>query len=92
MSAQPVHHAPSGRQVPESIDGIAQALPSPADRMAFYREIGPLEDPVEREAAIASWWTRAMSAAYGPDRAGFRAAVSARLARTRLPVPGDAGE
>ncbi|MFD0279310.1 hypothetical protein ACFVHB_36185 [Kitasatospora sp. NPDC127111] len=91
MSAQPVHHA-SGPRVPVSIDGIAQALPSPAERMAFYREIGPLEDQVEREAAITSWWTKAMSAAYGPDRAGFRAAVSARIADTRRPLPGDAGE
>ncbi|MGW6916892.1 hypothetical protein ACWGB8_24150 [Kitasatospora sp. NPDC054939] len=91
MSAQPVHRAPGGPRVPVSIDGIARALPTSADRTAFHREIGPLEDQVEREAALTSWWTRAMSAAYGPDRAGFRAAVSARLSGTRRPLPGGAG-
>jgi hypothetical protein len=81
MSAQPVHH--HGPRVPRSIDGIAGALSAP-QRMEFYRELGPVEAPAEREAVLATWWLRAMSAVFGNDRVGFRAAVAPVLATTRV--------
>ncbi|GLW71540.1 hypothetical protein Kpho02_38390 [Kitasatospora phosalacinea] len=69
-------------RVPRSINGIEQAL-TYEERAGFYAELGPVEDPVEREAVIGAWWLRAMSAAYGSDRAGFRAAVAPVLAAGR---------
>ena len=81
MSAQPVHRN-SGPRVPRSIDGIGSALPA-AERMAFYRELGPVEDQAGREAVLTSWWLKAMSSTYGADRSGFRAAVGPVLAGGR---------
>ncbi|MFD7736198.1 hypothetical protein ACFV6F_38155 [Kitasatospora phosalacinea] len=69
-------------RVPRSINGIERAL-AHEERARFHGELGPLEDPVEREAVIGAWWLRAVSAAYGSDRAGFRAAVAPVLAAGR---------
>jgi hypothetical protein len=82
MSAQPVYHH-GGPRVPRSIDGIGAALAA-AERMAFYRELGPVEDPFDREAVLSSWWLKAMSTAYGPDRSGYRAAVADVLTQSRI--------
>ncbi|WP_354644613.1 hypothetical protein [Kitasatospora camelliae] len=70
-------------RVPRSINGIEQAL-TYEQRAGFYAELGPVEEADDREAVITSWWLRAMSAAYGPDRAGFRAAVQPVLGTTRV--------
>jgi hypothetical protein len=72
--------------VPRRIDGIGAAL-SAAERMAFYREVGPVEDPSDREAVLCSWWLKAMSTAYGADRIGYRAAVADVLSPTRVGDP-----
>ncbi|MFD8478491.1 hypothetical protein [Kitasatospora sp. NPDC059673] len=69
-------------RVPRSINGIGHAL-TYDERARFYGELGPVEDSLDREAVITSWWLRAMSAAYGSDRSGFRAAVGPVLAAAR---------
>ncbi|BAJ33253.1 MULTISPECIES: hypothetical protein [Kitasatospora] len=69
-------------RVPRSINGIGQGL-TYEERARFHGELGPVEDPADREAVITTWWLRAMSAAYGDDRPGFRAAVAPVLAVSR---------
>ncbi|MFJ8441463.1 hypothetical protein [Kitasatospora griseola] len=69
-------------RVPRSINGIEHAL-TYDERARFYAELGPVEDPLDREAVITSWWLRAMSAAYGSDRSGYRAAVGPVLVAGR---------
>ncbi|MFD7641678.1 hypothetical protein ACFV4P_13590 [Kitasatospora sp. NPDC059795] len=69
-------------RVPRSINGIEHAL-TYDERARFYAELGPVEDPQDREAVITSWWLRAMSAAYGSDRSGYRAAVGPLLTAGR---------
>ncbi|MEU3496123.1 hypothetical protein AB0O31_15340 [Kitasatospora cineracea] len=76
-------------RVPRSINGIEQAL-TYEERARFYDELGPVEDPADREAVITTWWLRAMSAAYGGDRSGFRAAVAQVLATGRAQQAGAA--